>query len=75
MMIVVGVGVLVQRAENDQTQVDYSMTGWSGDVMFDLHRAKGDEECEFLSLTSKPRSLGFLVWASNPTATVCWFGF
>jgi hypothetical protein len=29
----------------------------SGDAVRGLHHARGDEECEFLGLASKPRSL------------------
>jgi hypothetical protein len=42
----------------------------SGDAVCGLHRAQGDEVREFLGLTSKPRSTGFLVWAPKPTATI-----
>jgi hypothetical protein len=44
----------------------WSITGWilssrmierSSDVVCDLHRTQGDEEHEFLSLSSKPRSM------------------
>jgi hypothetical protein len=33
----------------------------SGDAIYGLHRAQGDEVREFLGLTSKPRSTGFPV--------------
>jgi hypothetical protein len=59
----------------------------SVDAMCSLHHAQGDEEHEFLGLTSKLRSTvcrwfglktpgsGFSVLASKPAATVCqWFG-
>jgi hypothetical protein len=44
----------------------WSSTGWilgsqmierSGDAVCDLHRTQGDEEHEFLGLSSKPRSM------------------
>jgi hypothetical protein len=50
MMIVVGVGDLEQRTK-------YGRTGWvldsrvierSGGAVYGMHRARGDEECEFL---------------------------
>jgi hypothetical protein len=36
--------------------LDCRMIERSGDAVCGLHRAQGDEECGFLSLTSKPRS-------------------
>jgi hypothetical protein len=42
----------------------------SGDVMCDLHRTQGDEECMFLGLASKPRSMVSLGLALKPVATV-----
>jgi hypothetical protein len=50
MMIMVGVGDLVQRTGDDRTgQV---LGGWmierSGDAVGGLQHARGDEECEFL---------------------------
>jgi hypothetical protein len=52
--------------------------GWTigrlGDAVCGLNRAQVDEEHEFLGLASKPRlTVCFLVWASNPAATVSWF--
>jgi hypothetical protein len=41
-----------------------------GDVMYGLHRAQEDEEREFLSLASKPRSMVSSGLASKPVATV-----
>jgi hypothetical protein len=35
--------------------------GRSGDVVCDLYRAQEDEECGFLGLASKPKSMGFPV--------------
>jgi hypothetical protein len=43
----------------------------SGDAMCSLHRAQGDEDHMFLSSTSKPRSMGLPIWASNLVAMVC----
>jgi hypothetical protein len=52
------------------------------DAVCGLHRAQGDEECEFLGLASKLRSTispslasksvasGFPVWTSKPASTV-----
>jgi hypothetical protein len=57
----------------------WSNTGWvlngrmierSSDAVCVLHRAQGDEERIFLSLASKPSSMGFPVWASKLVATV-----
>jgi hypothetical protein len=57
----------------------WSNTGWvlngrmierSSDAVCVLHRAQGDEERIFLSLASKPRLMGFPVWASKLVATV-----
>jgi hypothetical protein len=49
-MIVAGVGELVQRTEDDRT--DQVLGGRTierlGDVVYDLHRARGDEERGFL---------------------------
>jgi hypothetical protein len=42
----------------------------SGDAVCGLHHAHVDEEHEFLSWASKPRSTGFSVWASKSTAPV-----
>jgi hypothetical protein len=42
----------------------------SGDAMCSLRHAQGDEEHEFLGRASKPRSTGFLIWASKSTAAV-----
>jgi hypothetical protein len=44
--------------------------GGSGDIVCGLHRGQGDEEHRFLGLTSKPRSTGFLIWASKSVATI-----
>jgi hypothetical protein len=50
MKIMVGVGDLVQRTEDDRT--GRVLNGWtigrSSDAMCGLHHARGDEECEFL---------------------------
>jgi hypothetical protein len=62
------------------------LCGWtiemSGDAVCGLYHARGDEECGFLGLASKPRSTicqwcgikttgtGFPVWASKPIAMV-----
>jgi hypothetical protein len=42
----------------------------SGDAVCDLHRAQGDEKCESLGSTSKPRSTVSRGLASKPVATV-----
>jgi hypothetical protein len=48
------------------------LSGWaierSGDIMCGLHHAKGDEQCEFLGLASKPRSAISPSLASKPMA-------
>jgi hypothetical protein len=41
-----------------------------GDAVYGLYHAQRDEEREFLGLASKPRSTGFPVWDSKPTAMV-----
>jgi hypothetical protein len=55
----------------------------SGDTVCGVHRAPGDENCEFLGLASKTWSmvspgltsklvaLCLSVWASKPATTVC----
>jgi hypothetical protein len=57
----------------------WSSTGWilsgrtigrSGDVVCSLYHAQGDEECGFLGLASKPRSMVSPYLASKPMATV-----
>jgi hypothetical protein len=57
----------------------WSSTGWvlggqtiekSGDAVCGLHHAQEDEEREFLSLASKPRSTVSPGLASKPVATV-----
>jgi hypothetical protein len=60
--IMVGVADLVQRTRDSQEHVRYSVVGRSSGVVCGLHRAQGDEECEFIDLVSKPR------------ATISWFG-
>jgi hypothetical protein len=56
--IMTGVGDLVQRIGDDRT--GRVLGGWaierSGDAVCGLHRAQGDEEREFFSWASKPRS-------------------
>jgi hypothetical protein len=42
----------------------------SGDVVYGLHRAQEDKECEFLDLASKPRSMVSSGLVSKPVATV-----
>jgi hypothetical protein len=44
--------------------------GRSSDTVCGLYRAQADEECGFLGLASKPRSTGFPIWTSKPTAVV-----
>jgi hypothetical protein len=48
--------------------------GWtiemSGDAVCGLHCAQGDAERGFLGSATKPRSMGFPVWASKPVAAV-----
>jgi hypothetical protein len=48
--IIAGVGDLVQRTRDDHTcrLLGGRMIGGSGDVVCGLHRARGDEEHEFL---------------------------
>jgi hypothetical protein len=41
-----------------------------GDTVFSMYHAQGDEECEFLGLTSKPRLTVSPSLASKPVATV-----
>jgi hypothetical protein len=50
MRIMVGVGDLVQRIGDGRTGrvLGGRTIGRSGDVVYDLHYAHGDEECEFL---------------------------
>jgi hypothetical protein len=63
--IMAGVGDLVQRTGDGRTGrvLDGRTIERSGGAMCGLHRARGDEEHEFLA------------WASKPRATVCeWFG-
>jgi hypothetical protein len=49
--IMIGVGDLVQRIGDGRTGrvLDGRTIGRSGDTVCGLHRARGDEECEFLS--------------------------
>jgi hypothetical protein len=84
MGIVVGVGDLVQRTGDGRTGRVLSgrTIERSGDAVCGLHRARGDEEREFLGLASKPRSTVcqwfyikttgtvFSGLASKPVATV-----
>jgi hypothetical protein len=51
MRIVAGVGGLVQRIRNGRTGriLDDRMIGRSGNTVCGLHRARGDEEREFLN--------------------------
>jgi hypothetical protein len=46
----------------------------SGGAMCSQHHAQGDEEREFLSLASKPRSMVSPSLASKPVAWFLWFG-
>jgi hypothetical protein len=58
------------------------MIGRSGDTVYGIYHAQGDEECGFLHFASKPRSTVcqwfglkttgscFLVWASKPASPV-----
>jgi hypothetical protein len=57
--IAVGVGERVQRTGDGHTSQVLSawMIERSGDVVWGLHCAQGDKECEFLSLATKPRSM------------------
>jgi hypothetical protein len=50
MMIVVGVGDLEQRTRDGRTSwvLGGRVIERSGDVVYGLHRARGDEECRFL---------------------------
>jgi hypothetical protein len=82
--IMAGVGDLVQRTRVGRTS--WVLGGWmigrSGEAVCGLHRARGDEECEFLGSVSKSRSMVcqwfglkttgmvFSSLASKPVATV-----
>jgi hypothetical protein len=47
----------------------------SGGAVCGLHRARGDEQCEFLSSASKPRSMVCQWFGLKTTGMVCrWFG-
>jgi hypothetical protein len=46
----------------------------SGDAVCDLHRAQGDEKCESLGSTSKPRSTVSRGLAQNRWLRFLWFG-
>jgi hypothetical protein len=48
MRIVTGLGDLMQRTRDGQTQVGYSVVRRSGDAVCGLHRARGEEKREFL---------------------------
>jgi hypothetical protein len=49
--------------------------GRLGDAVCDLHRARGDEEHEFLSRASQPRSTVCQWFGLKTTGTFCqWFG-
>jgi hypothetical protein len=50
MRIMAGVGDIVQRTGDGRTGqiLDGRMIGRSGDAVYGLHRARGDEECGFL---------------------------
>jgi hypothetical protein len=63
MMIVAGVGDLMQRTENCHTGriLGGQTIERSGDIVYGLHHAHEDEERGFLGLTSKPRSM-FYQW-------------
>jgi hypothetical protein len=88
MRIEVRVGDLVQRTGDGQAQVEYSVAGQSRCqvTLCAVYNAQRGEECEFLGLASKPRSMvssGLasksvatvsLGLASKPVATVFWFG-
>jgi hypothetical protein len=60
----------VQRTEDGQAQVGYSMNGRSGDVVCSLYHAQGDEEHSFLGSVSKPRSTVSSSLALKLVATV-----
>jgi hypothetical protein len=66
MRIVAGVGDLVQRIGDCHTGriLGGRTIEMSGDIVYGLHHAHGDEECGFLGLASKPRSMFYQ-----------WFGF
>jgi hypothetical protein len=59
MRIVARVGDLVQRIEDGCTGrvIGGRIIEGSGDVVCDLHHARGDEECGFLGFASKTRSM------------------
>jgi hypothetical protein len=50
MRIMTGVGDLVQRTENGEAHVGYSVAGRSSNTMCGMHYAQGDEERMFLDL-------------------------
>jgi hypothetical protein len=51
----------------------YWMIKRSGGVVYSPHCAQGDDELEFLGLTSKPRSTVSPALASKPVLWVSWF--
>jgi hypothetical protein len=84
--IVTEIGDWVQRTEDGR--IGRILGGraieMSGNVVCGLHRARGDEEHEFLGWASKSRSIifsglaskpvatGYPVWAAKPSAPVWW---
>jgi hypothetical protein len=75
--IMTGVGDLVQRTEDGHTGrvLDGRTIRRSSDVVCGLHRARGDEECMFLGLASKPRLAVCQWFGLKTTRTVYqWFG-
>jgi hypothetical protein len=65
MKIVAGVGELVQRTEDGQAQVGYSVAG----------RSRGRVTlCVVYTMHKDMRSVGFLVWPQNKGRQVPWFG-
>jgi hypothetical protein len=70
--IVTGVGDLVQRTGDGHTGrvLDGRMIGRSGDAVYCLHRACGDEEHGFLGWASRPRATVFSDLSSKPVVTV-----
>jgi hypothetical protein len=70
--IVVGVGDLVQRIRDGRMGrvLGGRAIKWSGGVMRGLHCARRDEEREFLSGASKPRSMICPWFGLKTTGTV-----
>jgi hypothetical protein len=66
-------GVKNQRWSSTGRVLDGRTIGRSDDIVCGLYRAQGDDERMFFGWASKPRSTGFLIWASKPVALIWWF--